>query len=179
MSEHVSESEQKNTSETRRPDFSALLGAGLAGLVAGGLIVGIVMFTVMPSMMVITEASRFGLKTTVEKLQNSIEENGWSVAGVSNMNKSMAKHGVKLEPQVRLVNLCHPKYAKSVLETDRYVTPMMPCTFGVWQDDDGKVYISKVNMELMATMFGGNVKEVMGGKVAEDEKRILAGILKK
>jgi len=55
---------------------------------------------------------------------------------------------------------------------------MMPCTFGVWEGEDGKVYVSKMNMGLMAKMFGGNIAKVMGGHVAEDEERILEGLLK-
>ena len=64
------------------------------------------------------------------------------------------------------------------MATDRYISVMMPCTFAVWQGDDQKVYISRMNMGLMAKLFGGNIARVMGGKVAEDEKKILAGILK-
>ena len=55
---------------------------------------------------------------------------------------------------------------------------MMPCTFSVWEGDDGKVYLSKMNMALMAKMFGGNIAKVMGGNVAKDEERILSGLLK-
>jgi len=55
---------------------------------------------------------------------------------------------------------------------------MMPCTFGVWQADDDRVYLSRVNMKLMGRMFGGNIAEVMGGQAAQDEEKILAGVLK-
>jgi hypothetical protein len=34
--------------------------------------------------------------------------------------------------------------------------------FCVWEDDDGKVYLSKMNLTLMAKMFGGNIAKVMG-----------------
>ena len=64
------------------------------------------------------------------------------------------------------------------MTTDRYVSTMMPCTFGVWQVDDDRVYLSRVNMKLMGRMFGGNIAEVMGGQVAQDEEKILAGVLK-
>ncbi len=94
------------------------------------------------------------------------------------MNKSMAKHGVEFGPRVKLVKLCNPHHAKSVLTTDRYVSAMMPCTFAVWEDDEGKVLLSKVNMGLMAKMFGGNIAKVMGQDVVRDEHHILHGIIK-
>jgi uncharacterized protein (DUF302 family) len=93
------------------------------------------------------------------------------------MNKSMAKHDVAFGPRVKLVKLCKPEYAKSVLTTDRHVSTLMPCTFAVWEGDDGKVYLSKMNMSLMAKMFGGNIAKVMGGSVARDERNILSGII--
>jgi uncharacterized protein (DUF302 family) len=53
----------------------------------------------------------------------------------------------------------------------------MPCTMEVWEGDDGKVCLSKMNMSLMARMFGGNIPNVMGGSVARDEHAILADIV--
>jgi len=84
---------------------------------------------------------------------------------------------VEFGPRVKLVKLCKPEYAKAVLITDRYISTLMPCTFGVWQGDDGKIYISKMNLSLMARLFGGNIARVMGGKVVVDEKKILGGIV--
>jgi len=54
---------------------------------------------------------------------------------------------------------------------------MMPCTFSVWEGDDEKVYLSKMNMALMAKMFGGNIAKIMGKKVMHDEEKILQGLL--
>ena len=60
-----------------------------------------------------------------------------------------------------------PAPEKSVLETDRYISTMMPCTFSVWEDDNGKIYLSRINMGLIAKMFGGNV--------AREEKKCYQG----
>ena len=53
----------------------------------------------------------------------------------------------------------------------------MPCSISVWEGDDGRVYLSEMNMALMAKLFGGNVGKVMGGKVVSDEEKMLEGIL--
>ena len=94
------------------------------------------------------------------------------------MNASMAKHGVEFGPRVKLVKLCQPEYAQSILASDRHISTMMPCSFAVWEGDDGGVYVSKMNMGLMAKMFGGNVAEVMGSNVANDEHAMLTNIVK-
>lgn len=155
----------------------ALLTSSTVGFVVGAVLCGVIIWVSMPSMMILTKESKLGFDETVSALEKSIEENGWVVSRVVDMNKSMAKHGVEFEPRVKLVKLCNAKYAKSILATDRHISVMMPCTFAAWEGDNGKVYVSKMNMGLMAKMFGGNIAKVMGGSVAEDEERILEGLL--
>jgi len=166
------------TKTSRRYGAKALLASGGAGLAAGVVLCGVIIWTAMPSMMIVTKGSQLGFDETVAALERNIEQQGWVLSRVVDMNKSMAKHGVEFEPRVKLVKLCNAKYAKSILATDRHISVMMPCTFSVWEGDDGKVYVSKMNMGLMAKMFGGNIAEVMGGPVAEDEERILEGLLR-
>ena len=138
------------------------------------------MFMAMPSMMIVTKECKLGFDETVAALEKRIPEHGWVISGGKpiDMNKSMATHGVEFKPRVKLVKLCNAEYAKSVLATDRYVSCLMPCTMAVWESDGGKVYLSEMNMSLMAKMFGGNIAKVMGGKVVHDEEKILEGLLK-
>jgi len=173
MSEAQETSAQQKQKKTHR---FALLYV-LVGLVAGAALTGAAVVTAMPKMMIVTQESRLGFDETVAALEQAIPEQGWVVSTVADMNKSMAKHGVAFEPRVKLVKLCKPEYAKSVLTTDRHVSTLMPCTLAVWEGDDGKVYLSKMNMPLMAKMFGGNIAKVMGHSVARDERTILSGIV--
>jgi len=165
----------ENIKNTRKSLVYGLVGGTIIGFIA----CAVVMVSVMPSIMIVTKESRYNFDTTMQKLRESIEETGWQVSRVMNMNKSLAKHDYEFEPKVTLVKLCHPEYASDILSTDRYVSAMMPCTMAVWEGDDGEVYLSKMNMSLMAKMFGGNIAEVMDGKVVEDEEEILEGLLKK
>jgi uncharacterized protein (DUF302 family) len=169
----MSENKSKKTVSKGKLWLSALIGG-----VVGFLLCGVVMFMVMPSMMIVTKESELGFDETTAALEERIPQNGWVVSDIMDMNKSMEKHGVVLEPRVKIIKLCQPEYAKNILTTDRHISCMMPCTMSVWEGDDGKVYLSKMNMGLMAKMFGGNIAEVMGGGVAGDEEKILEGLLK-
>ncbi|MBN2376748.1 MAG: DUF302 domain-containing protein [Sedimentisphaerales bacterium] len=153
---------------------------GLICGVIGFVLCGIIMFMSMPSMMIVTKECKLGFEETVAVLEKRIPEHGWVVSGgqAMDMNKSLAQHGVDFKPRVKLVKLCNAEYAKSVLATDRHVSCLMPCTMAVWEGDDGKVYLSEMNMGLMAKMFGGNIAKVMGGKVVKDETAMLEGLLK-
>ena len=157
---------------------ASLLTGLAAGFVIGLLAFGILLFAAAPSMMLKTYETVYGYDETIERIQERIESAGWVVSGISELNKSLSKEGVNFEPRVTLLSLCHPKYAESVLTTDRYVSVMMPCKFSIWEGDDGKVYLTKMNMGLMGKMFGGNIAEIMGGKVARDEEAMLQGMLK-
>lgn len=153
--------------------------ASIVGVMIGFLLCGIVVFKVMPSLMVVTRESKLGFDETVAALEKRIPEHGWVISGGQpiDMNKSMAKHGVIFKPRVKLVKLCKAEYAKSVLTSDRHISCMMPCSMAVWESDDGKVYLSEMNMALMAKMFGGNIAKVMGNKVVHDEEKMLQGLL--
>jgi len=170
-------SEQDTEKVASRGNKSFLTGAGI-GIVVGVLLCGVAIVGAMPKMMIVTQKSLLGFDETVAALEQAIPAHGWVISTVSNMNESMARHGVPFGPRVKLVKLCKPEYAKSILTTDRYVSTLMPCTIAVWEGDDGKVYLSKMNMPLMARMFGGNIAKVMGGSVAHDEHAILSGIVK-
>ena len=174
----VEMAENKNemviSKSNRKIWMSALIGGAV-----GFVLCGIVMFMAMPSMMIVTKESRLGFDETIVALEKRIPEHGWVVSGgkAIDMNNSLAQHGVDFKPRVKLVKLCNAEYAKSVLATDRHVSCLMPCTMAVWEGDDGKVYLSEMNMSLMAKMFGGNIAKVMGGKVAGDEEKMLEGLL--
>lgn len=173
-------SEEKNEVATIRSGNGRIWISGIAGLAVGFLLCGIVMFKAMPSLMIVTKESKLGFDETVAALEKRIPEHGWVIAGGQpiDLNKSMAKQGVTFKPRVKLVKLCNAEHAKSVLTTDRHISCMMPCSMAVWEGDDGKVYLSEMNMALMAKMFGGNVAKIMGGSVVEEEEKILDGLLK-
>lgn len=171
-------SEEKNEVLTAKSNRKIWV-VGVVGAMIGFVLCGIVIFTAMPSLMIVTRESKLGFDETIAALEKRIPEHGWVISGgqTIDMNKSMAKHGVTFKPRVKLVKLCNAEYAKSVLTSDRYISCMMPCSMAVWEANDGKVYLSEMNMALMAKMFGGNIAKVMGKKVVYDEEEMLQGLL--
>ena len=150
---------------------------GIIGLFAGILLSILLIITIMPKMMITTGQSSLEFDDTVSLIQKNIIEQGWSVKGVSDVTHEINRAGYEFKPKVKIIKLCKAEYAKDVLTTDRFVSCLMPCSISVWEGDDGRVYVSEMNMALMAKLFGGNIKKVMGGKVVNDEKRMLEGIL--
>jgi uncharacterized protein (DUF302 family) len=152
------------------PAFVGGLALGVA-LALAGIVVG------MRSLMVLHYDSPRGFDETVLAVESAAKAAGWATPGTMNLNKSMAKHGVNFKPRVRLVRLCKAPYAAKVLGGARHMATMMPCRIAVYETDEGKVKIAKLNTGLLGKVFGGVVAEIMGGKVAADEEKILATVL--
>ena len=153
--------------------WPGLIGGFLLGLV----VTGVAVWLLMPGMMLVQHDSRYSLDETVARLKTSIQEQGWEVKGVRNITKNIHQQGHPCQMQIRIVELCRPDYAQSILDTNPEVATLMPCAFGVWEGLDGVVHISGMNMGLMGKMFGGNIAKVMGSKVAKDEHAILSAVI--
>jgi len=156
------------------------LAPALVGFVLGILVTAIVMWKAMPGMMLTSHVSRFAtVEETCDAIQKVVASNdaGWVSPGTRSMTDSIKKHGVAFTKDVRIVELCNAKYAADILTTNPEVSTLMPCAWGVYEGEDGKIHITGMNMSLMARMFGGNIAAVMGGSVAEDEHEILTEVV--
>lgn len=158
---------------------SQLILTFLGGILLGALLVAIIGWNMMPGMMIEVHESKYStVEETVEMLVKTINQNGWKSPGIRDMNKVMAKHGVTMDPKVQIVELCNAQYAKDVLVTDPLISTLMPCAWGVYEQD-GKIFISGMSMGIMGKMFGGNIATVMGGAVASEEKAMIEAVTKK
>jgi uncharacterized protein (DUF302 family) len=71
-------------------------------------------------------------------------------------------------------------YASKILanDADRGVTAFMPLGIGVYEDRQGNVYVSQLNVGLMGMMFGGTISEVMG-MAGKDINEVVASVTEK
>lgn len=155
-----------------------LLIGFLAGLAFG--VVGSVFLVryKMPDMMFRVYQSKYSsIEETISALEQSITEHGWNTLMVRDLNECMTKEGDGMESPFRVVELCSPKYAKLLLESDPELSALMPCAWGVYYGKNEKVYISGLNTRTMGRLFGGNINKVMGTNVAIEEAWMLDGIV--
>ena len=172
--------EQKTHNEdtnVQKQEWKNRLITFLSGLIIVMVLVGVIVWLAMPGMMLVVHQSRYdSVVETCQQRKAAIETNGWENPAIRDMNKSMAKHGVQMNKQVKIVELCNAEYTKDVLTTNPEVSTLMPCAWGVYEGDDGKIYISGMNMGLMGKMFGGNIAKVMEEAVSKDEEKMLKGV---
>ena len=151
----------------------------IAGLVCGLFLTAGWVIALMRSRMIEVHKSLYAFDETVSRLEQAVLRAGWLLSDSKRMNDSFEKKEVFFAPKVHLIKLCEPHHATDVLKDNRRVACLMPCTFAVYEDDDGAVFVSKTNTRLMGRVFGGSVARVMGGSVAKAEKEMLKTVLER
>jgi uncharacterized protein (DUF302 family) len=152
----------------------------VVGFIMGAIFLGVAVIVVMPNMMIISSESRYDFNETVFRIEQSIQKAGWSHKGTSLMSEEISmREGKGLGVRVAGIKLCKAAYARDILqdERSRFASCLMPCTISVWESDEGKVYVSKMNTGLMGKLFGGKMAEIMADKVGPQEHEMLKDII--
>jgi len=139
------------------------IGTIVGWILLGMVVMGIIVWFTMPSLMLIKRRSRHNYQDTVAELKAVIEQKqDWHVIAVNDYQEKTAAFAA-IE-RVGSMNVCNPRYASQILAEDgnRGVTAFMPLSVGVFEDKQGRVYVSQLNIGLMGKMFGGTIAKVMG-----------------
>ncbi len=141
-----------------------------ASLLLGVLITLGIMWLSAPTMMMHEDASNFDFDTTIERFEEALDEGGWSVLTVHDMQAVLEGHGHDVD-RIKIYELCSSEYSAEILTLDdeRIVSPLMPCRVSIYEKSDGNTYIARMNSTLMARPFGGVINEVMQKAALETE----------
>jgi uncharacterized protein (DUF302 family) len=144
----------------------------------GFAVAALLLIFAMPKLMFVTRKSRFSFADTIEKLEEAIVDNRWGHRGTWLIHNDLRQKNIDFKPRIANVDLCKAPYAADILreEKNRFLSSLMPCSFSVWEDNKGQVYISSMNTGLMGRIFGGLVAKIMGRYVAAEEHSILNSV---
>ena len=148
-----------------------LILTGIAGFILGVLLTGIIGITAAPGMMMNENESNYSFDETVEMIQAEAIEAGWKAPAVHNIRNSVANGSFDVAP-VTVIELCKVDLVGQILSDDesRIVSSMMPCRVAVYEDEEGRVIVSRMNTGLVSKLFGGNVETIMADATAETEQ---------
>lgn len=118
----------------------------------------------IPGGMLIEVQSPLAFEATLERLEANAKALGWKVPKKWKVDfqRNLQKiTGTDIGPN-RVLKMCEPQAAAKLLQKDEYkqLTAMMPCTIAVYEKSDGKTYISMMNLNVMAEIYGGDVREM-------------------
>ncbi len=57
--------------------------------------------------------------------------------------------------------VCNAKLANKVINANNAMMGIMPCSWAVYEKENGEVYIAKMNIGLMSKLFTGAIKDMM------------------
>lgn len=137
----------------------------IIGAIIGFVLMGIIVWMAMPKLMINVHKSPYGFEETVAAVEKAVtSQKGWKVAKVFDIHQNIIDAGYPDMTKVKIVTLCNPHYAKRILsnDKDKVVSTMMPLGIGIYESENGNVYMSEMNIGLMGMMFGGTISDVMG-----------------
>jgi len=111
----------------------------------------------------IEQESPFDVTTTVEKLIESAKKNSWLNTTVHNLQQSPDKSGKEKMP-VHVIEICKNEYSGYKLEKnhEKFLSIiMMPCRISVYEKENGKAYVSLLNMAAMVTGLPPSENEII------------------
>jgi uncharacterized protein (DUF302 family) len=136
--------------------------AAAGWVLVGMVLMGIIVWFTMPSLMLVKRKSNQNYDDTIAALTEALKnKQDWIVKVVNDYQKSTSNFA-PIE-RVGSMNICNPRYASKILanNADRGVTAFMPLSIGVYEDKQGQVFVSQLNVGLMGMMFGGTIAEAM------------------
>lgn len=149
-----------------------------------GILVGIILsiilaVVIVPKYLFLVDESILPFDETVAQIEKSVTENKWSMPNQYDLQATLKKHGFDVNP-VKVFSICKPSLANEILGSneERYVSALMPCRVAVYQNKDGKTYVSRMNAGLVASLLGKKIKSVMA-EASNENEIILDSVIKK
>lgn len=141
------------------------------GLLSGVLLTLILAILIVPRILFVESESKYDFEKTAELITSGASENAWAMPHQYDLQMTMKKHGFEVRP-VTVFSVCNPVLANQILgsNNERVVSAMMPCRIALYQKNDGKTYVSRMNANLMSKLMSGKTRKVMSEAGAGSEK---------
>ena len=107
-----------------------------------------------------------------KKLEEAAAVNQFGVLATHNLTQKMNAKGVDFGPECRIVEVCNPKKAKSVLETDMSISNALPCRISIYEEGD-TVKVSTLKPTAILALFGRPELEPIAKEVEETMIRMI------
>jgi uncharacterized protein (DUF302 family) len=122
--------------------------------------------------MLYVQEAEGSIDKVLEKLEEAAAANKFGVLAVHNLKQKMNAKGVEFGPECRIVEVCNPQKAKSVLEADMSISNALPCRISIYEED-GKVKVSTLKPTAILALFGRPELEPVANEVEETMIRMI------
>jgi uncharacterized protein (DUF302 family) len=121
------------------------------------------------SVMFDLRSSKMSFDDTVNAIKSGAEKRGWKVGAVEDMQAKMREAGAKDAKRMKLINLCPAGANEKVSKAGGGKTPALPCRATVFDGQDGKLYVMRMNLTNLSKTLQGDLAKAMAEVGAEEE----------
>jgi uncharacterized protein (DUF302 family) len=108
----------------------------------------------------------------LKRLEEAAAANKFGVLTIHDLKKKLNAKGVQFSPECRIVEVCNPQKAKSVLEADMSISNALPCRISIYEED-GTVKVSTLRPTAILGLFGRPELEPVAKEVEETMIRMI------
>ena len=106
--------------------------------------------------------------TLVEDLTTAVEKHKFGVLHVHDLQATMKKKGVDFPHACRVLEVCNPHHAASILTTDLRVSLALPCRISVYEED-GQTKVGTLLPTQLMDVFGDDAGMLAVAREVEDD----------
>jgi uncharacterized protein (DUF302 family) len=146
------------------------------------LLVGIIMATGVQanerqterdgSSMLYVQVANGTVDQVLKKLEEAATANKFGVLTVHDLKQKLNAKGVEFGPECRIVEVCNPQKAKTVLEADMSISNALPCRISIYEED-GTVKVSTLRPTAVLGLFGQPTLEPVAKEVEKAMIRMI------
>lgn len=120
--------------------------------------------------------SRLGFDDSVANLADNAAKRGWAKPEVHDVQAAMKKAGATDAKRMKTVSTCPPNANERLAKASAGKLPPLPCRYTVFEGQDGKIYVVRMNTPILAKTLQGDAAKVMLD-IAAEEDALLKGIV--
>ena len=106
------------------------------------------------------------------RVQQAAVANKFGVLGIHNLKEKMKDKGIDFGPECRILEVCNPAQAKTVLEADMSISNALPCRISVYEQS-GKIKVSMLRPTQLLAMFNRPELQPVANEVESAMIRII------
>lgn len=130
----------------------------------------------MMAVMYDLRTSRLGMADTVAAIRKGAQQRGWKLDDVVDMQAQMRKAGNKDARPMIVIHLCPAGANERVAKASGGKAPPLACRATVFEGQDGKTSVVRLNLHTLAKGMQGDLSRVLG-ELAAEEDALYKGIL--
>jgi len=128
------------------------------------------------SVMFDLRTSKLGFEETINAIKAGAEKRGWKVGAVQDMQAQMREAGAKDAKRMKVIHLCPAGANEKVSKAGAGKTPPLPCRATVFDGQDGKIHMVRMNLTNLAKTLQGDLAKAMA-EVGAEEEALYKGML--